>query len=256
MKEFLDISEWLGMPEAASAHAPEIDFMMALVHWLMLLLFVGWGIYYIYVLIRFRKSKQPNALYEGTKAKYSTYQESGIVVVEAVLLVVFAFPIWGFLKNEFPPAEESVEVHVIAEQFAWNFHYPGEDGVFGRRDINLIDLATNPVGLDMSDPAAQDDITSVNEMHLPVNRPIIIQLSSKDVIHSFALPHMRVKQDAIPGLVIPIWFRPTKTGDYEISCAQLCGLSHYRMRGFLTVHTQEAYDAWLVEALELQREFM
>ena len=256
MREFLDISHLLGMPDPASAHAPEIDYMMALVHWLMLVLFVGWGIYYIYVLLRFRGSKNPVASYEGTKAKYSTYQESGVVVAEALLLVVFAFPIWGFLKNEFPPAEESVEVHVVAEQFAWNFHYPGDDGAFGRRDINLIDLATNPLGLDMTDPAAQDDIVTVNEMHLPVNRPVIVRLTSKDVIHSFALPHMRVKQDAIPGLEIPLWFRPTKTGDYEISCAQLCGLSHYRMRGYLTIHSQEDYEAWRAEALELQREFM
>ena len=256
MKEFLDISDLLGMPDPASAHAPQIDFMMALVHWLMLLLFVGWGAYYVYVLIRFRRSKNPVASYEGTRGKYSTVQESGVILAEALLLVVFAFPIWGFLKNEFPPVEDSVQVHVVAEQFAWNFHYPGDDGVFGRRDINLIDLSTNPLGLDLEDPAAEDDIVTVNEFHLPVNRTIIVTLTSKDVIHSFALPHMRVKQDAIPGLEIPIWFRPLKTGDFELSCAQLCGLSHYRMRAHLTVHTQEEYDVWRQEALEEQKEFM
>ncbi len=255
MKEFLDISDLLGMPEAASAHAPQIDFMMALVHWLMLVLFVGWGAYYIYTLIRFSKKRQPEAVYEGAKGKYSTVQETGVVLAEALLLVGFAFPVWGFLKNDFPAANESVEVHVVAEQFAWNVHYPGPDGVFGRRDIGLIDLVSNPLGIDFTDPAAEDDITTVNELHLPVDKPAIVHLSSKDVIHSFGIPQMRVKQDAIPGLVIPMWFKPTKTGDYEIACAQLCGLSHYRMRGFVTIHEQAAYAAWLQEAADLMDQY-
>lgn len=256
MRELFDISHLLGMPEPASAHASEIDYMMALVHWLMLVLFVGWGIYYIYTLIRFRSGRNPVAEYDGTKGVYSKYQEGGVVLAEALLLVLFAFPIWGFLKNQFPAADESVEVHVIAEQFAWNIHYPGPDGVFGRRDIDMIDLNTNPIGLDLTDPAAADDITTINELHLPVDRPVVVSLSSKDVIHSFALPHMRVKQDVIPGLVIPIWFRPTKTGEFEISCAQLCGLSHYRMRGYLTVHTDAGYQEWLAEAAEAQQQYM
>ncbi len=255
MKEFFDISHLLGMPDAASAHAPQIDFMMALVHWLMLVLFVGWGIYYIYALVRFRSKRQPQAVYEGAKGKYSTVQESGVVLAEALLLVVFAFPVWGFLKNDFPEASESVEVHVVAEQFAWNIHYPGPDGIFGRRNVEMIDLVSNPLGLDRSDPAAADDISTLNELHLPVDKPVILHLSSKDVIHSFGIPEMRVKQDAIPGLVIPIWWKPTKTGDYEIACAQLCGLSHYRMRGFVTIHEQAEYAAWLEEAAEMQEAF-
>jgi cytochrome c oxidase subunit 2 len=247
MKEFFDISGLLGLPESASAHAADIDFMMALVHWLMLLLFVGWGAYFIYVLFRFRASKQPVASYEGAVGKYSKYQESAVVLAEATLLVVFAFPIWGLLKNEFPAEEESFNVHVIAEQFAWNVHYPGADGVFGARDIELIDLVSNPIGIDYNDPAATDDIVTVNELHLPVNRSAIVKLTSKDVIHSFGVPQLRIKQDAIPGLEIPIWFTPTVSGEYEIACAQLCGLSHYRMRGFVTVEPQSDVDSWLQE---------
>ena len=245
MKDFLDISGLLGLPDRASAHAGDIDFMMALVHWLMLFLFVGWGIYFIYVLFRFRQSKQPVASYEGAVGKYSKIQEAGVVLVETTLLVAFAFPLWGMLKNDFPSAEESFNVHVIAEQFAWNIHYPGPDGEFGRRDVNLIDLVSNPVGLDASDPAASDDIVTVNELHLPVDRSVTINLTTKDVIHSFGVPQLRIKQDIIPGLNIPIWFTPNVSGEYEIACAQLCGISHYRMRGFVTVEPQAEVDAWL-----------
>jgi cytochrome c oxidase subunit II len=248
MREFLDISGFLGMPTAASGHAGDIDFMMSLVHWLMLLLFVGWGSFFIYVLVRFRSGNSPKASYEGTKGKYSSYQEVAVILAETTLLVGFAFPILGVLKNDFPTAQETpFEVNVVAEQFAWNMHYPGPDGVFGARDINLIDLSLNPLGLDPTDAAGDDDVVTVNELHLPINRPVIINLSSKDVIHSFGVPQMRVKQDAIPGLLIPVWFKPTLAGEFEIACAQLCGLSHYRMRGFMTVESQTELDAWLAD---------
>ncbi len=248
MREFLDISAWLGMPEAASGHAGDIDYMMSLVHWLMLLLFVGWGAYFIYVLIRFREGKSPKASYEGAKGKYSTYHEVGVVLAEVALLVGFAFPIMGVLKNDFPTTQEApFEVNVISEQFAWNMHYPGPDLVFGARDINLIDLSLNPIGLDPTDAAGDDDIVTLNELHLPIDRPVIINLSSKDVIHSFGVPQLRVKQDAIPGMLIPMWFVPTVAGEYEIACAQLCGLSHYRMRGFVTVESQTEVDSWLAD---------
>ena len=137
-----------------------------------------------------------------------------------------------------PPESEALVVQVTGEQFAWNVHYAGPDGVFGRTDIKLLDLQSNPLGLDRSDPAAKDDVTTLNQLYLPVNKPIIVRLRSKDVIHSFGVPEFRVKQDAIPGLTIPIWFVPTvttaemrtRTGNaefqYQIACAQLCGLGH------------------------------
>lgn len=246
MREFLDISQFLGMPDRAAAHAAEIDYMMSLVHWLMALLFVGWGVYFIYVLVRFRASKNPVASYDGTDGKWSKYQEVGVILAEAVLLIGFAFPLYGFIKNDFPTAQDApFEVSVIAEQFAWNVHYPGPDGTFGRRFPHLVDTARNPLGLDPDDPAGADDVVSVNELYIPVDRPVVINLSSKDVIHSFGVPQLRVKQDAIPGLVIPMWFRPSVEGEYEIACAQLCGLSHYRMRGFVTVTSEEGVQAFL-----------
>ena len=100
----------------------------------------------------------------------------------------------------------------------------------------------------------KDDVTTINQLHLPVDKPALIYLSSKDVIHSFFLPNLRVKQDAVPGLNVPIWFEATKTGKYEIACAQLCGLGHYRMRGFMTIMSEDDYAAWMDEEQALLAE--
>jgi len=151
--------------------------------------------------------------------------------------------------NDFPK-NGALRIHVIAQQFAWNFHYPGADGKFGRQSVNLISAA-NPVGLDSKDPDAKDDIVALNEMHLPVNRDVILDISAKDVIHSFMMPSMRVGQDAIPGQRVPLWFRPIHTGDYEIVCAQLCGNGHFSMRGLCKVESQKDYEAWQKEMLQL-----
>jgi cytochrome c oxidase subunit 2 len=244
------------LPEAASAHAGAIDQIIVLVHWLMAVLFVGWGSFFIYVLVRFRAGRNPKADYKGVKSKLSTYLEVAVAVFEAALLIGFSIPIWAERMDQRPPDDEATQVRVVAQQFAWNIWYPGVDGVFGQQDITLVEEATNPIGLVRSDAGA-DDIVTLNQMHLPVDRPAVIRISSKDVIHSFSLPHMRIKQDAVPGLTIPVWFVPnvttaemrTRKGDdefiYEIACAQLCGNSHYSMRGFLTVDTAEEYQEWL-----------
>jgi cytochrome c oxidase subunit 2 len=254
------MTEWLGLPPLAAAHGGQIDNMIGLIHIFMLILFVGWGGFFLYTLVRFRRSRNPVADYKGVTSHRSTYLEVGVAVVEAVLLIGFAIPLWAARVEGLPPENEALVVQVTGEQFAWNIHYPGADRVFGRTDVKLLDLQTNPLGLDRSDPAAKDDVTTVNQLYLPVNRPIIVRLRSKDVIHSFGVPEFRVKQDAIPGLTIPIWFIPTvttadmrtQTGNaqfqYEIACAQLCGLGHARMRGFVTVQTAEEFQKWLDEA--------
>jgi cytochrome c oxidase subunit II len=147
---------------------------------------------------------------------------------------------------------------VVADQFSWNFHYAGADGQFGRVDMALVS-ADNPLGLDRRDLPAKDDLTFINEMTVPVNRPVLVRLSSKDVIHSFGIYEMRVKQDASPGVDTPVWFVPTVTTaemrqrlgrsdfQYEIACSQLCGLGHFRMRAFLNVVTDGEYQAFLDE---------
>ena len=307
------MQEFLGLPLDASAHGPEIDNMMGMIHWLMFALFIGWGIFFVYTLIRFRRSRQKAANSVGVKGHTSSYLEVAVALFEIVLIVGFAVPLWAKRVNAFPDEKEATVVRVVAEQFAWNIHYPGDDGKFGRTDINLVS-SDNPLGLDRNDPDAKDDIVTINQLNLPVGKPVIVRLTSKDVIHSFGIPLLRVKQDVIPGQLIPVWFKPVETTadirmrltksyslkeghdprltamvameDYvgkdstlilgkgsilseevltqmveagysevkagpdtpmEIACSQLCGLGHYRMRGYISILTPEEYQAWLKE---------
>lgn len=234
---------WL-LPVAASAHAQQIDTIMLLVHSLMFALAVGWGGVFVYSLVRFRASRNPKADYVGARSRYSTYTEAGIVIVELVLLVGFSIPAWATRVRDLPPEHEAVVVRVIGEQFAWNVHYPGADGRFGRQDPKLLG-ADNPLGLDPRSPGGRDDITSLNEIVVPIGRPVIVQLSAKDVIHSFGVPAMRIKQDANPGMMTPVWFTPTRTGEFDVACSQLCGMGHYRMKAILRVLEPAAFEQWL-----------
>lgn len=233
----------LGLPAAASAHANEMDGLMGLTHWLMAGMFVVWAAFFLVVLLRFRSGRRTTADYHGTRGLASTLAGCA-VVVEAVLIIAHAFPVWT-ARAETPPSE-AVVVRVVGEQFAWNIHYPGADGLFGRTTLSLID-PDNPLGLDRRDPAAVDDITTVNQLVLPVGRAVVIRLSSKDVIHSFAIPEMRVKHDAVPGIDSPVWFTPTSIGEYEVVCSQLCGLAHYRMRAAVSIKSATDFQAFLAE---------
>lgn len=244
------INELIGLPPNASEHGYQIDHIIEFSHWFMGALFVGWSVFFIYVLLRFRKGKHPVADHEGVKSGISTHLEFAVVLIEAVLLIGFAVPLWAKRVNQFPAEKDAVLVHAVGQQFNWNFHLPGPDGVFGKREIALLSNS-NPLGLDPSDPAAKDDIVVSGELHVPVDRPVIIELSSKDVIHNFALPHMRMAQDAIPGQIIPMWFKPIKKGSYEVVCGQLCGLGHYSMKGMLVVDDPAEYQVWLKERAEL-----
>jgi cytochrome c oxidase subunit 2 len=244
------INEFIGMPPNASEHGYQIDHIIEFSHWFMGALFFGWSAFFIFVLIRFRKGRHPAADYQGVKTGISTHLEFSVVLIEAVLLLGFAIPLWAKRVNQFPETKDAILVHAIGQQFNWNFHLPGPDGQFGRRDIHLV-TNSNPLGLDPNDPASKDDIVTLGELHVPINRPVIIELSSKDVIHNFALVHMRIAQDAIPGSLIPMWFKPIKTGTYEIICGQLCGLGHYGMKGTLVVDEPAEYQAWLKERAEL-----
>ncbi len=256
------MDRFLGLPDLASEHGARLDYATELVHWLMFALFIIWGALFVFILVRFRRGRNPKASYKGLQSHLSSYGEVAVAIVEVVLLVGFSIPLYSERVDDVPDEKDATVVRVIAEQFAWNIHYPGPDGVFGRTDPTLVNVESNPIGLDRDDPAGKDDVTTVNQMHVPVDKPVIIKLSSKDVIHSFFILAMRVKQDAIPGMQFPIWFVPTVTTDqmrekygddfnYEIGCSQLCGLGHYRMRGFATIHTQEAFDAWMAEEQSL-----
>ena len=136
----------------------------------------------------------------------------------------------------------SYTVEVVAQQFQWNFHYPGKDNVFGRTDPKLIDDgALNFVGLDESDPNAKDDSVTT-ALAIPVNKPVELRLRSKDVIHSFWVPPLRFKQDLVPGMEIKVHFTATKVGKYELACAELCGQLHFKMKSFMLVLPDDEMD--------------
>jgi len=235
----------LGMPELASSNGKAVDDLIVYVHWLMMLLFVGWIAYFVYVLWRFNAKRAAKANYEGTKSHLPTYVELFVVLVEAVLLLGFAIPIWAKNVDKFPKPEESTVIQIVAQQYAWNVRYPGADGKFGGQDMKFV-ADNNVFGVDPADPLGKDDIQLQNDIHVPINKPVLIYLSSKDVIHSLKLVAMRLTQDAIPGLRIPCTFTPTKLGRYQIECAQLCGPGHSGMSvGFVTVVSEDDYKAWI-----------
>ena len=251
MTEFLRLP-MLGLPELASEQGRSVDDLIIYVHWLMIVLFVGWLAYFGYALLRFRRSRNPKADYFGVKNHASNYIEGAVALVEAILLIGVAIPFWARAVDKFPKETESTVLQVVAQQFAWNVRYPGKDGIFGRQDMHAV-TETNVFGVDPADPHGKDDIQTLNDIHVPLVKnpdggfkPVIIYVSSRDVIHSFKVIAMRLTQDAIPGMRIPIWFRPTRLGRFQINCAQLCGNGHSGMAtGFITVETPEAYDKWL-----------
>ncbi|MDB6123865.1 MAG: coxM [Pedosphaera sp.] len=241
------MSQLLNLPVLASKHGADVDKLIIYVHYLMIVLFIGWILYFLYALLRFRKAANPKADYVGIRGHLSNYIELAVALVEGVLLVGFAVPLWGKAVDQFPKADEHpTEIRIIAQQFGWNVFYPGADGKFGARDLHLVSNE-NKWGLVKDDAAGKDDLPALyNEIHVPVDKPVIVTLTSMDVIHSFKIIAMRVTQDAIPGLAIPLHFTPTKTGIYQINCAQLCGNGHSTMAsGRLYVDSQENYDKWL-----------
>ena len=280
--------ESLGLPINSASHGLMIDNMISWVHWVMLILFVGWGIYLTIAVIKFSAKLNPKADYHGVQSHFSKYVEYGVIIVEAFLLIGLSIPLYAQLKTTLPNDNDVHHVRIIAQQFAWNIHYPGSDGKFGKTNIKLVDEESNPIGLDRNSPFGADDFVTINQMHLPVNKQVMIHLSSKDVIHSFGIPEMRIKQDAVPGMTIPFFFTPTMTSSefldkikgterfnpkgnygfdkeiweklkdkskkefrgYQIACAQLCGNSHYTMRGFVTIDTESEYNVWLSEQVE------
>jgi cytochrome c oxidase subunit 2 len=189
------------LPLAASEHAADFDGVLSAVHLLMGIQAVAWGAFFILCLVRFRRRAHPLASRSEIRPALAALAIGAVMVGDAVLLATSALPAW--LKHASGPSSSSapLDVRVVAEQFAWNVHYPGPDGRFGVTRPALIS-ASNPLGIDRSTEEGRDDIGLQNNLTVPVGRPIVVQLSSRDVAHSFTLNEMRVRQDATPGLVV------------------------------------------------------
>jgi cytochrome c oxidase subunit II len=235
-------------PEDISEHGPAIDaqFMRTLV--VVAIAFIASQVALGWYVWRYRDTGKGEVVYTHGNAKL----EVGMMLLVTVVFVSLAAmgqKVWAQLHLQDAPAD-AVQIEVTGQQFVWNIRYPGVDGKFGRTDPKLINDQENPVGLDTKDAAAKDDIVSVNRMAIPVNKPIKVILRAKDVTHSFFVPALRFKQDTVPGLAIPVHFKALKTGEYEIACAELCGLGHYKMKGYLMVMEDAQYEAWLKDRAE------
>ena len=247
---YLFIAKPYWFPELASEHGARIDSLFGIV------LIVS-GIAFVVVqgalalfVARYGQNGNEHAAYWHDNPKVEAF----LLIATAVILTVLVFMgqrVWASIYFTDAPADALV-IQVTGEQFFWNFHYAGPDGAFGRTDVKLI-TQTNSIGLDRADPPGKDDVYVQGEMHFPVGRAVKVRLRSKDVIHSFFLPNLRVKQDVVPGMGIEVWFMPDKAGQYEIACAELCGNAHYRMKGALTVdESQAAFDKWLADKAKEQ----
>ena len=233
------------LPLGASTYAHSIDFGIYLIHAVMILIFLIWGVFFTYLLIRYKKKPGVPAQRDEAHSVFKSLIPDVIVMVfEIALIVVYAIPVWSRIKIDTPTPGKAEIIAIEAQQFSWNIHYPGPDGKFGKTDPKYVHFS-NPIGLDYNDPASKDDVVISNELHLPLGKPVVIELTSMDVIHSFFVPEFRIKQDAVPGMKIPVWVTPNKIGTFEISCSQLCGFAHSFMRGKVIVQSPEDYEAWL-----------
>jgi len=241
------IAKTWGLPVGASAAAAGIDHHFATTYLLMGIVFVAAQVILGLFAWQYRQrtATTPQAFYSHGNNKL----EITWTILTLVLFVGLNFmssSIWA--SERFRPAvSDAVQVEVTGMQFQWYFRYPGPDGKFGATKPQLEDPSGGgeaALGVDPSDPASKDDVVA-GTMYVPVNREIEVILRAEDVIHSFFVPAMRFKQDAVPGLAIHMHFTPIATGDYEIACSQLCGLGHYKMHGILRVVSQEEFDKWL-----------
>lgn len=212
---------WL-LPPGASTFASDIDRMYYLILIITGVAFVVVEAALLWFMWKYRAgSGRPVVYTHGSNRAEIIW--TIIPAVTVVIIGLMSAPIWNRIKGHDSVPADAMPLTVHAKQFEWNFTYPGPDGTLG----------------------SPDDFTVRNQLHLPVNRPVVVNLIAEDVIHAFNVPAFRIKQDAVPGMHIRVWFQPTIPGTYELGCAELCGLGHYKMRAVVTVHTEDDYRQWL-----------
>lgn len=240
-------------PPVASEHGEGVD---SLIRYLLVttgtLLVIGTlaVVSFLWLYGRGKQTLSPAAS-SRTERWWSLAPVLGMALVAEAGVMLKGLPVWKQVYG--PPPADAVTVELNAQQFEWLVRYPGRDGVFGRTDPHLIEPAGNPLGIDTADAAGRDDILFRNALHVPVGRTVYARLRSRDVVHSFSIPAFRVKQDVVPGITGAIKFIPNRAGRYEIACAQLCGMGHYRMGARVVAHAPEEWDTWLTQQAEWTR---
>lgn len=208
----------------ASSYAARVDNLIDFIALIVGIWFIiGQGVFFTFI-FRYSRKRHPQSAYVTGDTKHEgkwVHRAHYTVILCDVVILAFASMTWYHIKQDLPPAESTIRI--VGEQWAWKFTDPGPD--------NQLDTA--------------DDVTTIDELHVKVNTVYHFKLEAKDVIHSFSVPVFRLKQDAIPGRVITGWFKPTKTGEYDVQCTQMCGIGHGIMAARIIIETPEQHAAWL-----------
>lgn len=235
------LSPWWWTPIASNWHY--IDDTLEITFWITGAVFSVLVLFIAYCLFRFRHQEGRRAAYEPENSRL----EWGLTVVTSVGIAALLAPGLLVWSHFITVPDEATEVEVVGQQWQWSFRLPGADGRLGRADTKLVGDDSS-MGLSPNDPHGRDDVlVEAGELHLPVDKPVKILLRSIDVLHDFYVPEFRAKMDMIPGVVTYFWFTPTRTGTFDILCAELCGVGHGFMRGVVVIDTEEDYQAWLEE---------
>ncbi len=233
------ISPWYLTPLASNWST--IDFTLDLTFWVTGVVFVAVNGFMAYAVYRYRYDKNRRSEYRPENSKLELWL-TGLTSIGVAAMLAPGLFVWAEFVT---PPDNASEVEAVGQQWHWGFRLPGADGKFGAVEARYVTQA-NPFGMEADDPNGQDDVlVDGNTLHLPIDQPVKVLLRSKDVLHNFAVAQFRVKMDLVPGLVSFLWFTPTRTGDFEVLCEELCGVGHHTMRGMVVVDEQADYDAWL-----------
>lgn len=235
------LSPWWFTPIASNWTT--MDQTVNITFWVTGIVFVAVNLFMAYAVVRYRQRKGQQAHYEPENKKLEWWLVISTTLGVAAMLTPGLF-VWAKFVNV--PAN-ATQVEAVGAQWHWSYRFPGKDGVLGATDARLVS-PENPFGLDPRDPHGWDDVLVADpELHLPVNQPVKVLLRSIDVVHDFTVPQFRVKMDLVPGTQTYLWFTPTKTGEFDVLCEELCGIAHYAMRGRVTVDDERTFKAWLAQ---------